>query len=81
MIRLSDMKEKLKGMMNRDNKEEQPEQVPGDVPGETAGDLSGEIPQADENEAKSDENGSADDAANLDETEGEKKVEEYEDQN
>lgn len=80
-IRLSDMKEKLKGMMNRDNKDEMPEQASGDVSGETAGDLSGETPQTEEREAKSDENGPMDDAANLDETEGEKKVEEYEDQN
>ena len=41
---------------------------------------SGEIPQTVEQKAKSDENGSMDDAANLDETEGEKKVEEFEDQ-
>ena len=79
-IRLSDMKEKLKGMMNRDNQEKTPEQLPGDGSGEIAGDSSGEIPQTVEQKAKSDENGSMDDAANLDETEGEKKVEEFEDQ-
>ncbi len=80
-IRLSDMKEKLKGMMNRDNQEKTPEQLPENDSGEIAGDPSGEIPQTGEQEAKSDENGSVDDAANLEETEGEKKVEEFEDQN
>lgn len=75
------MKEKLKGMMNRDNQEKTPEQLPENDSGEIAGDPSGEIPQTGEQEAKSDENGSVDDAANLEETEGEKKVEEFEDQN
>ena len=79
-VRLLDIKEKLKGMMNRDNQDKTPEQLPGDGSGEIAGDSSGEIPQTGEQEAKSDENGSMDDAANLDETEGEKKVEEFEDQ-
>lgn len=59
------MKEKLKGMMNRDNQEKTPEQLPENDSGEIAGDPSGEIPQTGEQEAKSDENGSVDDAANF----------------
>lgn len=47
-IKLSDMKEKLKGMMNRENQEEMPDQIPEEDSGEIPGDLSGEVPQTGE---------------------------------
>lgn len=102
-IRLSDMKEKLKGMMGRDKIEEMPEYEPEDNAGGKSGDLSeaavrmedereddagGKSVDLSEGAARTEEKTEesaggepAEDTMNLDETEGEKKVEEFEDQN
>lgn len=99
-IRLSDIKEKLKGMMRRENSEEIPEYVSGDdtggeanapktearteVSGDSTGGETGVQKTAVRTEEKREESAGdipAEDITNLDETEGEKKVEEFEDQN
>ena len=63
------MKEKLKGMMGRDKIEEMPVDLPEDVA------------RTEEKTEESAGGEPAEDTTNLDETEGEKKVEEFEDQN
>ena len=65
----ADMKEKLKGMMGRDKIEEMPVDLPEDVA------------RTEEKTEESAGGEPAEDTTNLDETEGEKKVEEFEDQN
>ncbi len=82
-IRLSDIEEKLKGMIGKKDMEEiseNPEEIPEEISEEVSGSEPAAIPQGEENKEESKDERLADGSANLDKTEGEKEIEEFKDQ-